>query len=70
MANDPNGYYNQLLQGYQPSAGYQYQENKLNQLGHNTAAAGGYAGTGGDFQQRGINPINGWRYSAVFAKPK
>lgn len=61
MAGDPSGYLNQLLGAYEPSKGYQYRENKLNQQAHNTAAAGGYAGTGGDIQGRSelINALMG-----------
>ncbi len=52
MTNNPQDYYNQLLSGYEPSAGYQHRQNNLNQTAHNAAAAGGYAGTGGDIEQR------------------
>ena len=53
MAANPSGQYNDIMSQYQPSAGYQYKQGKLNQMMHNTAASGGYAGTGGDQQQRG-----------------
>ena len=53
QAQNPTGQYNDIMSQYQPSAGYQYKQGKLNQMMHNTAAAGGYAGTGGDQQQRG-----------------
>lgn len=52
QATNPVGQYNDILSQYQPSAGYQYKQDKLNQMAHNTAAAGGYAGTGGDIQNR------------------
>lgn len=52
MSGQPTDFYNQIIGQYKPSAGYQYKENKLNQLGHNTAAAGGYVGTQGDVQNR------------------
>lgn len=51
--NNPTGQYNDIMSQYQPSQGYQYKQDKLNQMMHNTAASGGYAGTGGDQQQRG-----------------
>lgn len=53
QAQNPVGQYNDILSQYQPSQGYQYKQGKLNQVLHNTAASGGYAGTGGDQQQRG-----------------
>lgn len=53
QATNPVGQYNDIMGQYQPSAGYQYKQDKLNQALHNTAASGGYAGTGGDQQQRG-----------------
>ncbi len=53
MAGNPTDFYNQILQQYQPSAGYQHQAGKLNQLAHNKAAAGGYAGTAGDIFEHG-----------------
>ncbi len=52
MAGQPTDFYNNILSQYKPSAGYQYKEDRLNQLGHNTAAAGGYAGTQGDIENR------------------
>ena len=52
MAQNPVGQYNDIMNQYQPSAGYQYKAGKLNQMAHNTAAAGGYAGTPGDVQDR------------------
>lgn len=52
FAGNPTDYYNSILGQYQPSAGYQYKQDKLNQMAHNTAASGGYAGTGGDVQDR------------------
>ena len=52
MAGQPTDFYNQILGQFKPSAGYQYKEDRLNQLGHNTAAAGGYAGTQGDVENR------------------
>ena len=52
MAQNPTGQYNDIMSQYQPSQGYQYQKDKLNQYAHNTAASGGYAGTGGDVQDR------------------
>jgi hypothetical protein len=47
MAGNPTDFYNNIMNQYKPSAGYQYQENKLNSLAKNTAAAGGYGGTPG-----------------------
>lgn len=61
MAANPTDFYNQLIGQYKPSTGYQFRENKLNQLAHNTAAAGGYAGTSGDIRNRSefINSLLG-----------
>ena len=53
MAGNPTDFYNQIMQQYQPSAGFQHQAGKLNQLATNKAAAGGYSGTGGDIFEHG-----------------
>lgn len=45
MAQNPMDYLNQILGGYQPSAGYQYKQKQLMDTARNAAAAGGYAGT-------------------------
>jgi hypothetical protein len=52
MAMNPFQQYNEALSQYQPSAGYQYKQNQLQNAAHNTAAAGGYLGTQGDVDQR------------------
>lgn len=52
MAGNPTDFYNNILKQYQPSAGYQYQEDKLNKAAGNTAAAGGFAGTDEDVRGR------------------
>ncbi len=53
MAGNPTDFYNQIMQQYKPSAGFQNQADKLNQLATNKAAAGGYSGTGGDIFEHG-----------------
>lgn len=53
MAGNPTDFYNNIMSQYKPSAGYQYQADKLGQAAHNNAAAGGFAGTGGHNQMHG-----------------
>lgn len=45
MLDDPTGFVNAILESYQPSAGYQFKEDRLKRGAANTAAAGGFAGT-------------------------
>ena len=52
MASNPMGQYNDIMSQYQPSAGYQYQYDKLNKAAGNTAASGGFAGTDNDVMNR------------------
>ncbi len=48
MTSNPGNFLDQLMQGYKPSQGYGYRENRLQQALGNTAAAGGFRGTGED----------------------
>ena len=53
MANDPAAFLESLMKGYQPSQAFQMKnKNALNAAG-NTAAAGGYRGTGNDMNNEG-----------------
>lgn len=45
LMNDPTGFINKLMEGYEPSKGYQFQKDILGKEMANTAAAGGVAGT-------------------------
>lgn len=45
LLGDPTAFINKLLEGYQPSEGYQFQKDQLTKDLSNTAAAGGIAGT-------------------------
>jgi len=60
-AQDPQGIYNNILSQYAPSAGYQFKQKELGGQLHNTAAAGGFAGTQGHQQQHAelINSLLG-----------
>lgn len=53
MINDPTGFINNILKGYKPSEGYQYQKEQVGKSLSNTAAAGGIAGTPLDQQNQG-----------------
>jgi hypothetical protein len=44
---------NQIMAGYKPSEGYNFQQEQLNKQLSSNAAAGGYAGGGRDQEQRG-----------------
>jgi hypothetical protein len=61
LMNDPQGYLNEILQGYKPSAGYDYKSKNLMQSARNAAAAGGFAGTHNDTaqQQELLNSLMG-----------
>jgi hypothetical protein len=52
LMNDPQGYFSQILQGYKPSTGYDYQSKKLLQTAQNAASAGGYSGTPHDMRDQ------------------
>lgn len=52
LTNDPTAFYNQLMQGYKPSAGYTKQSQDMLKAAENSAAASGFAGTNLDQQQR------------------
>lgn len=52
MAQDPQAYINAIMAGYQPSEGYQYQQQQLTDQAQNAAAAGGYTGTESDYQKQ------------------
>lgn len=45
LVNDPMGFYNNLMSGYQQSPYATYQEQLISSQMNNSAAAGGYAGT-------------------------
>jgi hypothetical protein len=45
MMGDPTAFINKLMEGYEPSKGYQFQKGQLTNDMSNTAAAGGVAGT-------------------------
>jgi len=53
MAKDPQSMINEILAGYEQSPGAKYQQDRLGQGMANTAAAGGYRGTGYDQAQQG-----------------
>lgn len=53
LMDDPTGFINKLMQGYQPSEGYQFQKDELTKTLGNTAAAGGIAGTPQDQMNQG-----------------
>lgn len=48
MSQDPNAFLDNIMRGYTPSEGYRFKERYLQQNAHNTAAAGGFAGTEND----------------------
>lgn len=45
MASDPTAYLNNIMKGYQPSQGYQYQLDQMQKASGNSAAAGGTRGS-------------------------
>lgn len=53
LISDPVAFINSLMQGYQPSEGYNFQKDLLTKEMSNTAAAGGIAGTNFDQMQQG-----------------
>ena len=53
LAQDPSGYFNELMQGYKPSAAYQGKYDRAFREATNSANAGGYAGTELDQEERG-----------------
>ncbi len=53
LMNDPTAFINQLMKGYQPSEGYQFQKGELTKELGNAAAAGGVAGTPYDVMNQG-----------------
>lgn len=52
MATNPIGYHNYIMEGYEPSASYQYQSDQLDKSMNADAAAGGYTGTSYDQGQQ------------------
>lgn len=58
MVTDPQEYYNNIMQGYNESPAYQYNQQKLQQQMSGNAAAGGFTGTPYD-QQYQAESING-----------
>jgi hypothetical protein len=50
---DPTAFINKLMEGYEPSKGYQFQKDQLTKELGNTAAAGGIAGTPQDQMNQG-----------------
>lgn len=53
LINDPQSFINQIMGGYKPSEGYQFQKGELEKALSNTAAAGGIAGTPQDQMAQG-----------------
>lgn len=53
LMDDPTGFINKLMEGYQPSEGYNFQKEQLTKELGNTAAAGGIAGTPQDQMNQG-----------------
>jgi hypothetical protein len=53
LMQDPTAFINKLMEGYQPSEGYQFQKEQLTKELGNTAAAGGIAGTPLDQMNQG-----------------
>ena len=53
LLNDPTALLNKLMEGYEPSKGYQFQKDLLTKELSNTAAAGGIAGTPLDQMNQG-----------------
>lgn len=52
LMNDPTGFINALMGDYKPSEGYQYQLDQGLGAMRNSAASGGFSGTGYDQQQQ------------------
>lgn len=52
MTQNPQDFLNSIMRGYSPSEGYKFKEKYLQQGAHNTAAAGGLAGTENDVLNR------------------
>ena len=48
MVQDPNAFYAKLREGYSPSKGYQYRQDKYQKAAEGAAAAGGFRGTSAD----------------------
>ncbi len=53
MLANPNAFLEQLQSGYQPSQGYQYRRQNAMGAARNSAAQGGFSGTGYDQMQQG-----------------
>lgn len=53
LMTDPTAFINKLMEGYQPSEGYQFQKDQLTKELGNTAAMGGVAGTPMDQMNQG-----------------
>ncbi|GKS62451.1 hypothetical protein YTPLAS21_19090 [Candidatus Nitrosocosmicus sp.] len=54
ITQDPNAYYNKLIEGYQPSRGFQLEKDEALQAAANTAAAGGRRGSPQDVLDQGM----------------
>jgi len=52
LTNDPYSFYEQMMQNYTPSKGYQLKSGEMNKYANSVAASGGYAGTPQDEQNR------------------
>ena len=52
MSRNPMEFVDKLMKGYEPSKGYQYQQDKMLGAVRNSAASGGFAGTGYDQDQQ------------------
>ena len=53
LINDPQGFLDKIMQGYNPSSGFQFKKDQLQKALGGSAAAGGYAGTTGDQYMQG-----------------
>lgn len=52
LLSDPSGFINQIMEGYEPSAGYQARKKEMLGQAGNTAAAGGFRGTDSDVRNQ------------------
>lgn len=53
LIDDPNAFIDKLMEGYEPSKGFQFKKDQLTKQMGNTAASGGFAGTSYDQMQQG-----------------
>lgn len=52
LLSDPSGFINTIMEGYEPSSGYQARKKELLGQAGNTAAAGGFSGTESDIRSQ------------------